>query len=385
MDILFISHRGSMYRYFVYLNRELPSNTKVVDFFPKFLIGDKAPALLAADVAQGIAFQLQRKRSKYTAPEWVWTLIQSYYEGQYLRYYRRFYSLLNKYQPKCIALWNGHRLPEFAIKHLAQQLNIPVVHFENGLLPNTTTFDLSGVNDANSLPREASFYKAQAAIERSTPIAQRNLVTRKFHRSKKSRAKSHIFHKSLPEKFIFVPFQVKFDSQVLLNSPRIKTMYELYRWIEYAMQQSNDRDLKFVIKEHPSDPHKYSELYDKNPQIIFSNRDTKELIEQSEAVITINSSVGIEALLLHKSVIVLGEACFGIQGLTHPLSSMEQLPIVINQLSGSQPDTILIEQFLSYLEHQYSVRGSWRNPNSMHVQALTEKFTSVIGTPVGHW
>jgi hypothetical protein len=64
---------------------------------------------------------------------------------------------------------------------------------------------------------------------------------------------------------------------------------------------------------------------------------------------------------------------------------MEQLPIVINQLSGSQPDTILIEQFLSYLEHQYSVRGSWRNPNSMHVQALTEKFTSVIGTPVGHW
>ena len=53
---------------------------------------------------------------------------------------------------------------------------------------------------------------------------------------------------------------MKFDSQVLLSSPRIKNMYEFYRWIEYAMTQSSDSSLKFVIKEHPSDLHKYSDL-----------------------------------------------------------------------------------------------------------------------------
>ena len=216
-----------MYRYFNYLNRKLPFDTKIVDFSPIFQIGVEVPALSAADIAQGIAFQLERKRRKYKAPEWVWRVVQRYYERQYLRFYRRFYILLNKYQPKCIALWNGHRLPEFAIKHLAEQLNIPVVHFENGLLPNTTTFDLKGVNDANSLPREAEFYRARTASKVSTPVADRDLVIRKFHRSKRSHAEDDIFHKPLPAKFIFVPFQVKFDSQVLLNSPHIKTMSEL--------------------------------------------------------------------------------------------------------------------------------------------------------------
>ena len=378
MDILFFSHQGAMYRYFNYLSRKLPFDTKVVDFSPIFQIGVEVPALSAADIAQGIAFHLERKRKKYKAPEWVWRIVQRYYERQYLRFYRRFYILLNKYQPKCIALWNGHRLPEFAIKHLAEQLNIPVVHFENGLLPNTTTFDLKGVNDANSLPREAKFYRARTASKVSTPVADRDLVIRKFHRSKRSHAKDDIFHKPLPAKFIFVPFQVKYDSQVLLNSPRIKTMSELYRWIEYVVHNSDDSSLKFVIKEHPSDPEKYTELYQKNPQIIFSNRDTKELIEKSHAVVTINSSVGIEALLLHKPVIVLGEACYAIDGLSHQLGSMEELSVVVNNISSSQPDVVLIEQFLDYLGREYCVPGSWRNPNTTHVGALTEKFTVLI-------
>ena len=367
-----------MYRYFDHLNHQLPFDTKVVDFSPKFVPGAQAPALSPGQIAQGIAFQLQRKRSKYSVPEWVWTLIQGYYERQYQRYYRRFYRLLKKYQPKCIALWNGHRLPEFAIKHLAAELNIPVVHFENGLLPNTTTFDLKGVNAANSLPREANFYRAQAGGESSVPVSERHLVPRKFHRSKKFHAQNSAFYEPLPDTFVFVPFQVKFDSQVLLNSPRIKTMYELYRWIEYALAQSSDSSLKFVIKEHPSDPHKYSDLYYKNPGIVFSNRDTKELIEKSQAVVTINSSVGLEALLLHKVVIVLGEACFGIEGLSHQLSSMEELSVVINKLSSSHPDVVLIEQFLDYLRREYCVPGFWRNPDSAHIGALIERFTGLI-------
>ena len=143
MDILFISLKGSMYKYFDQLSRELPFDTKLVDFSPRFRFTAQVPALSDAEIAQGIAFQLQRKRSKYDAPEWLWKIVQRYYELQYRRFYRRFYILLTQSKPKCIALWNGHRLPEFAVKHLAQQLNIPVVHFENGLLPNTTTFDLS--------------------------------------------------------------------------------------------------------------------------------------------------------------------------------------------------------------------------------------------------
>jgi len=378
MDILFFSLRGSMYRYFAMLCRELPLQTRLLDFSPTFYYTRGAPAPSECDVALGIDFQLQRKRCKYRAPEWIWKIIGCYYSLQYRRFYRRFYYLIDREQPKCIALWNGHRLPEFAIKQLAREFNIPVVHFENGLLPNTTTFDLNGVNDRNSLPRCASFYRAYKPAHASTPIAERELVTRKFHRAKRAHAGQGEFFAPLPGKYIFVPFQVKFDSQILLNSPRIKTMYELYNWIEYVAENSCDNSIIFVIKEHPSDPHKYTDLYKNHPRIRFSNRDTQELITKSQAVVTVNSSVGLEALLLHRPVVVLGNACFAIEDLSYPVTSKEALVNMIDKLKGWQPDVTLIEGFLSYLKEQYCLPVSWRNPDQQHIDAVTEKFKTVL-------
>jgi len=374
MDVLFISKRGSMYRYFKYLCKNLDLKVAVFDFSPKFYFKLCAPALTACEVKQGAIFHLQRKKAKYNFPEWLWGLLASYYEYKFKFYYRQFSGLIHDCKPKCIALWNGHRLPEQAIKILAVKLNIPVVHFENGLLPNTTTFDLCGVNNANSLPREAQFYRE---YKNKNSIIDRGLVARKFHRSKKSHAKNKIFYRALPEKYIFVPFQVKFDSQILLNSKKIKSMTALYQWLEFAEQRC-DQPLKFVIKEHPSDPHKYTELYENNPNIIFSNRDTKELIEKADAVITVNSSVGLEAILLHKRVIVLGEACYGIDGLSVRVDSQAALLAELNNLSSWMPEIDLIERFLAYLTDEYSVPVSWRNPDSNHLKSLHQRFSAIL-------
>jgi capsular polysaccharide export protein len=373
MDILFISKHGSMYRYFQYLKNNLELRSVVFDFSPKFYIRLQAPPLSADEISRGTEFHLQRKKAKYNFPEWFWRLLEFYYGNKFKFYYHQFSGVVHDHKPRCIALWNGHRLPEQAIKVLAKKVNIPVVHFENGLLPDTTTFDLSGVNDANSLPRNAQFYKE---YKNETAVIERQLVSRKFHRSKKSHAKNKTFYAALPDKFIFVPFQVKFDSQVLLNSKNIKTMIDLYQWLEFA-EKNSDQSIKFVIKEHPSDPHKYTELYTKNPNIIFSNRDTKELIEKAEAVITINSSVGLEAILLHKRVIVLGEACYAIEGLCHPVKTEQKMSEVINQLSSWELDISLVENFLAYLSSEYCVPTSWRNPDKKHLDSLQKKFTDI--------
>ena len=58
-----------------------------------------------------------------------------------------------------ICIWNGHRLPEYAIKLIAKKNNIKLAFFENGLLPDSTTVDPNGVNDLNSVPREKEFYE----------------------------------------------------------------------------------------------------------------------------------------------------------------------------------------------------------------------------------
>jgi len=373
MDILFISKHGSMYKYFQYLKKNLGLRSTVLDFTPKFYIKLQAPPLSAGEVNAGTEFHLQRKKAKYNFPEWLWRFLGFYYGSKFKFYYRQFSGVIHEHKPKCIALWNGHRLPEQAIKALAKKINIPVVHFENGLLPDTTTFDLSGVNDANSLPRNAQFYRE---YKNETTIIERQLVSRKFHRSKKSHAKNKTFYADLPDKFIFVPFQVKFDSQVLLNSKIIKTMTGLYQWLEFA-EKNSDQPIKFVIKEHPSDPHKYTELYNKNPNIIFSNRDTKELIEKAEAIITVNSSVGLEAILLHKRVIVLGEACYGIEGLCHPVKTEQHMSEIINQLPLWKLDIDLVENFLAYLKSEYCVPTSWRNPDREHIESLQHKFQNL--------
>jgi len=367
-----------MYRYFSCLTRQLSLDTKVFDFsFRPFIIQGRLH-LSRTEIDEGIRFHLKRKRSKHYFPQIVWRFLETYYRFKYRYFFRRFERLADQYHPKCIAIFNGHRLPEQAVKNMAIQKSIPVVHFENGLLPNTTTFDLSGVNDANSVPRTNAFYQEYCLSGASQKFIDKILVQRKFHRAKVSHAHKDDFHRPLPERFIFVPFQVLFDSQVLINSPRLKSMRKLYDWINFVASKCTDAKLQFVIKEHPSDPHRYDDLYYAHSRIMFSNKDTMELIKSAEAVVTINSSVGLESLLLNKRVFVLGNACYAIDGITKPIMARDQLAQEINRLSSWYVNKELIEKYIDYLANVYCVPQSWREPNEIHISALEKRFTAVI-------
>lgn len=378
MDVIFISRRGSMYKYFRYLSANLNLNTRVFDFSLWSYFGSKKMDLTEDEVQQGIKFHLHRKQIKHDFPAWCWLIIERYYGFKYRLIHRRFYRLFRFHKPACIAIFNGYRLPEQAIKNLAGKLSIPVIHFENGLLPNTTTFDLNGVNAHNSVPRNIEFYINYRMPRANPKLSSTKLVQRKFHRLKKSYSQQSDFHHPLPKKFIFVPFQVLFDSQVLLNSPNIANMHELYGWIEFTASRCSDSTIQFVLKEHPSDPHRYKDLHFRNPRIIFSNKGTQELVEQSQAVITINSSVGLESLLLGKRVFVLGEACYAIEGMTKPIQSKQKLLKRVNQLDSWQLDLPLVEKFLSYLKVDYCVRGSWRTPDQRHLEEVHRRFSDIV-------
>lgn len=107
-----------------------------------------------------------------------------------------------------------------------------------------------------------------------------------------------------------VPLQVSNDTQVLLNS-----RLDLKGLVDVAVQKASNEGLSIVIKPHPAEKNKdiinyimskkkeYSRIY-------LTNINTFSLIKRSEYVITINSTVGLEAKLLGKDVIVLGEALY---------------------------------------------------------------------------
>jgi hypothetical protein len=79
MDVLFISKRGSMYKYFQYLKKNLDLRSTAKDFTPKLYIKLKAFPLSVAEVNAGTEFHLQRKKAKYNFPEWL--LFGFYYHG----------------------------------------------------------------------------------------------------------------------------------------------------------------------------------------------------------------------------------------------------------------------------------------------------------------
>lgn len=110
-------------------------------------------------------------------------------------------------------------------------------------------------------------------------------------------------------RFIFFPLQVSTDSQLLWNSD-ISQEDALVKASEMAKKEG----LPLIVKPHPAEPHwsalkkvlKIKEKY--GFKLVNINPFT--LLKHCDRVITINSTVGLEGLLLNKPVEILGNAIY---------------------------------------------------------------------------
>ena len=357
VDILFIAQNSHQYNYFKKLQKNLnfkievtrtthlcyKSYTNTIDILnykQKEIIGKYKP----------FKASVYYKYIKFITP---------YFECNY-RYF------IKKYNPKIVAFWNGIKYPQNIGVKIAKSMNKECLYFENGFLPDTTQVDTKGVNALNSLPREKSFYETLQYQDIKLPS---KLIPRKIE------GKQKLEDITLPENYIFVPFQVAYDSQIIYFSD-FKSMRELFFLIKDI---SKKLDLTFVFKEHPSDKvNDYSDLYkEANSKLIFANSiDTATLIKNANAVITINSSVGTEALLFNKKVFVLGEAFYAIDGITCKVTKNNLLDKLKNK--DYTVDKKLIKNFLSYLVKDYFIPNSWQNPKREHFLKLEEKIKDLL-------
>ena len=142
---------------------------------------------------------------------------------------------------------------------------------------------------------------------------------------------------------------------------------------------ANNLKINFVFKEHPSDRvSNYSKLHNiakESPYLAFANSvSTQELIQNAKAVVTINSSVGIESLLFSKKVYVLGEAFYAIDGITIKANKNT----LVQKLQDKQEiDFKVVENFLKYLQ-SYLLPNSWKEPNKEHYLALNKRIKQCL-------
>ncbi len=300
--------------------------------------------LRCAKTDDAIAYHMQSKTRKQRVcsgkkPPLFWQLYAMANRARAALCYAQFFQLLSESRPSALVVWNGGTWFFKSAIQAAHELGIQVFYAENGLLPNTTTLDPKGINYANSLPRDPDFYRN---LTESRQAFTQELLPRHSARSLSAQAIT------LPTRYIFVPFQVNTDSQIILNSPWIADMYALLDILVATSKAMQDQDIVFVLKEHPSCKSDYSAYTQSDkPQFLgkrflFANGNPmKELIEQAQCVITINSTAGIESLLLGKKVIVAGNAFYTIPELVMPVQSASELVNALNAIPDWQPDAVL--------------------------------------------
>ena len=223
------------------------------------------------------------------------------------------------------------------------------VYIENGFFPNTLQIDPHGINAANSLPRKAEYYLNLPNYELKDLPTQVQV--------RKQKVDYPVIE--LPNDYIFLPFQIPSDQQIRVHSTWIKTMDDFMDLIiEFAAKYS---DKNFVIKEHPSFKQSIIGKKPVKKNILFANgNSTEELIKNARFIITLNSTVGIEALLFRKPVITLADACYNIDGLVRHASNSEELNQIILDTDWF-PDERLRIQFLGYIWNEYLFHGYFNN------------------------
>jgi capsular polysaccharide export protein len=274
-----------------------------------------------------------------------------------------------------IAVWSGNAISLASAVVAARKNAIKTIFFENGALPKTIAIDTEGINFRSSIPRDPDFYRSLPPLEQPKE-QQSQLVKRESRKAVKE------VPVKLPVNYLFIPYQVFGDSQIIMFSPWIASMEQLTESVIRAKEQSG-LDLWLVFKEHPTCKNDYSgfkkRILASNSHVLFANgNSTQELIEHSQGVITINSSVGIESLLLGKKVITLGQAFYNIENLVLHADDIQQLIERIGEIQRWNFDEELRNKFLAYLR-EYLIEGSWKEPTVKTFQKIQQRLDDLFG------
>jgi capsular polysaccharide export protein len=372
MAFLFITRKNVHARYYKALTQKLSIDSDIhIMGRPKLAAFSYFSRAFAVDFSYVLASQLRRKRARNNV--WNNAIVSAVYSAvmvlvERLRY-AKYLALFDEKKPEYLVIWNGNKLPNMTVAMAAKEAGIKQFYYENGLLPGTTSLDPKGVNYASSLSNDPRFY-LQFDPQNTLPFSAPDIIPRANHKKR-----SEFNTTELPSRYLFVPFQVPHDTQIACYSPWIESMEMFYDEVIKAVTRLNDPQLKVVFKEHPSWHKHYESLYHRSPIALFANgNQTSELIDNAEAVLTINSTVGLESLLLNKRVITLGEACYNIEGLVLTAQNSEELAACVAKIQQNwQADTILRDKFFTYLKHVYCLPGAWRDCSSEHVDAVEKR------------
>jgi len=394
-SLLLFWNSPRVHRYFERLAGAIPEveiRTRRVGVTPG---GEPAPT--EEQLQEIISYGMLRKKARPHYGPARLAFFRALYTAAARLHYADALRAMQAMRPDAVGVWGGNALDVRAVRVAARELELPCIHFENGFLPATTQMDLKGVNAEGSLPRNPEFYRGYASS--GGDLLPERLVPRRPKRGRMVHSPV-----DLPERYLFIPFQVALDSQLLLHSPWIRGMEALFDTVVAARALVTERPHAdsaavvaplalsvtaaplpaLVFKEHPSCTSRYPQLHRRVtelPDVLFANgNSTEELIRGALGVITLNSSVGVEALLLGGPVLALGNAVFEVEGVSSSARSVEAVAKwMATVCAGAPPPAPLREPFLHYLAQEYLLPEAHQAPGDAHMAAVRRKLSQMGG------
>lgn len=319
-------------------------------------------------------------------------------------------------------IWNGEDFMGKILAILCKRANIKTVFIENGYFPRTLQFDLEGVNVYSSLTKR-SFEEICKEIEcpkrdyicsTQNEFALSALVGLSFSdyfRCFLRRKLNFNFYRDfpelrgiswfalkwlqikkrfvpfdkviLPEKYIFIPFQVHDDTQILLNSKHFKSMEDFFEFSYKSIKEYYGNEYAIVVKEHPEDlcRYSYSRLRKKYPDVLWLRKyNIDVLLDNAAYVFVVNSSVGLQAMGRNKPVIVFGDSFYTRNEIVFCVGDIKNIDKVIerSKMGIDKNRRENIEIFLKYLKECYFVNGGWKDITTQGIVNAGNKILSLI-------
>lgn len=174
------------------------------------------------------------------------------------------------------------------------------------------------------------------------------------------------------QRYVFFPIQYVRESRVTVRSP---PFYDLAWFVEY-LSRSLPLGYELVVKDHPNHvgilPFDTLRTIGRFAEFVHPDLNAHHVVRNADAVVTLNNTVGYEALIHGKPVVVMGEAFYDGAGYVWKPDSIKSLPETLSAAVESKGLTE--EEILTFVHRiiEGSYPGDWNDLTDENVDQLVD-------------
>lgn len=298
---------------------------------------------------------LALKRAKKPGKTWLGRALKRLLlTGQY-NWARRYFQ---RHPDHVAVAWNGLTGTRKLFLDAARDAGAATLHVELAPLPGRITLDPLGVNAESSVPQDAGAFRAAAG---DGPSGQ---DWRALGQGLQARAARRADVAQLPgalpsSPFLFCPLQVPDDSQVRLFAGWCGGYPGFVAALTAAVRHL-PVGWHLRLKEHPSARESLGDLLApllaSGRAVLDNQTDSFAQIAASSGVVTLNSSMGLQAFFHDKPVVVLGRAFFALPGLVQSCQNQADVDAAFAAAGALRFDPALRDGFMTWLDRHYYPR-----------------------------